>query len=754
MSSNTPPDLGKPNLLLAKSFENGWKGSYSLIGHTADVVNAVTTLVDILGERLILQFALNCTLEQLKAIVRLAAYLHDWGKANNHFQMMVRKQRHAVNEPQLIRHEALSVLLAIEYREWLDKGDGSFLTAVAAAGGHHLKFGGKGGKITSDLFELRPCGDAQLYLYTAPKYFKSMLRYGVKELGLPRMLPAKLSKLPSHWTATDFTQRRSEVEKIFGNWEPDISLVAVVKSLLIAGDAIGSASAQTSFNIHKWMREELQSTLTEADLQKVIDARRKNNDLRPFQVALGASKARVTMARAGCGTGKTLGAYNWAKTHAIGRKLFFCYPTTGTSTEGYLDYVQNEVEAVLLHSRAEVDLEIAKTGEEEDSGGELAIDENGKPFYAFENEAAQKLSSFKAWGPKVSVCTVDTVLGLMQCNRRPLYCFPAIAQAAFVFDEVHCYDDALFGALLKFLETVKAPVLLMSASFLPWQIKAIEAAVGESVEIILGPKDLEEQPRYHFQLADSPDWGHVEQELEGNGKVLWVCNQVNVAIEVYKEAKRRKLNAVLYHSRYRYIDRVTHHREVVDGFRADRPILAIATQVAEMSLDLSATLLVSQIADPAGLIQRLGRLNRVYCGHPLKAIFYTPKNRYPYAQSQLDNGQKMIEEFGGDVNQAQLATWLENSGDTGDPQTYTVLLDGKWRTYSAPLRDGGFTVTALLEEDLSKITTIKASELPKYVVPLNARKTTHWKRHPKKGYLIAPSNEWTYCPNIGAQEVK
>jgi CRISPR-associated endonuclease/helicase Cas3 len=753
MSSNTHPDLGKPNLLLAKSFENGWKGSYSLIGHTADVVNAVTTLVDILGERLISQFALNCTLEQLRAIVRLAAYLHDWGKANNHFQMMVRKQRHALNEPQMIRHEALSVLLAIKYREWLDKGDGSFLTAVAAAGGHHLKFGGKGGKITSDLFELRPCGDAQLYLYTAPKYFKSMFKYGVKELGLPRMLPAKLSKLPSHWTATDFTQRRSEVEKIFGNWEPDISLVAVVKSLLIAGDAIGSASAQTSFNIHKWMREELQSTLTEADLQKVIDARRKNNDLRPFQVALGASQARVTMARAGCGTGKTLGAYNWAKTHAIGRKLFFCYPTTGTSTEGFLDYVQNEVEAVLLHSRAEVDLEIAKTGEEEDSGGELAIDENGKPFYAFENEAAQKLSSFKAWGPKVSVCTVDTVLGLMQCNRRPLYCFPAIAQAAFVFDEVHCYDDALFGALLKFLETVKAPVLLMSASFVPWQVQAIEAAVGESVEIILGPKDLEEQPRYRFQLADSPDWEQVEQELEGNGKVLWVCNQVNVAIEVYKEAKRRKLNAVMYHSRYRYIDRVTHHREVVDGFRADRPILAIATQVAEMSLDLSATLLVSQIADPAGLIQRLGRLNRVYCGRSLKAIFYTPKNRYPYAQSQLDNGQKMIEEFGGDVNQAQLATWLENSGDTGDPQTYTVLLDGKWRTYSAPLRDGGFTVTALLEEDLPKIATVKASELPKYAVPLNAKKTKHWKRH-KKGYLIAPSNEWTYSSNVGAQELK
>ena len=60
------------------------------------------------------------------------------------------------------------------------------------------------------------------------------------------------------------------------------------------------------------------------------------------------------------------------------------------------------------------------------------------------------------------------------------------------------------------------------------------------------------------------------------------------------------------------------------------------TQVAEMSLDLSATLLVSQIADPAGLIQRLGRLNRRYCGHSLDALFYPDeKVGYPYKEKQL-----------------------------------------------------------------------------------------------------------------------
>jgi len=44
----------EPNLLLAKSYEKGsWKGSYSLVGHTSDVVNAVTALLENLGQGII-----------------------------------------------------------------------------------------------------------------------------------------------------------------------------------------------------------------------------------------------------------------------------------------------------------------------------------------------------------------------------------------------------------------------------------------------------------------------------------------------------------------------------------------------------------------------------------------------------------------------------------------------------------------------------------------------------------------------------
>ncbi len=742
-----------PNILLAKSFDSGhWKGSYGLVGHTADVVNAVTVLLENIGQGIINQFDLKCSWEGFRATARLSAYLHDWGKANDHFQMMVRGKRDIRENPQLIRHELASMLLAWEYREWLQQcPNADFLTALVAAGGHHLKLGWDSRKQSpnDELGEIRNgSGSDRLYLYTEPQYFRGMLKYGVKALDLPKQL--KLSVKPSReWTVNEIKSKRQLLLEDFIDWQvTDSSFVSVVKALIIAADTVGSALPNTDLKISDWIEKQVSVKLTESEVEQVVNQRLNGQEMRPFQVALGESQLRVTLARAGCGTGKTLGAYNWAKRYAVNRKLFFCYPTTGTSTEGFIDYVHDRVDSVLLHSRSDVDLaHLMSTGDEDDT--------------------ATKLESFKTWGTKVSVCTVDTVLGLLQCNRRPMYCFPAIAQAAFVFDEVHCYDNRLFGGLLRFLEVVKAPVLLMSASFLPWQLEAIQKAVGKSMEIIEGAKELELLPRYRFHLSDNPDWERVTQELEKTyalpngehicGKVLWVCNQVSTAITVYKDAKQRGLNAVLYHSRYRYQDRVDHHRAVIAAFKGNKPVIAIATQVAEMSLDLSATLLVSQIANPAGLIQRLGRLNRRYIGQSLDAIFYPdPKVRFPYSQEDLDSGRTMLETFTDEVSQAALAEWLERSPQQGKPDKETVLFNEikKWQAYPAPCREAGHTVTALLEQDKQIVDKLPAKVLPKYTIPLlSTKKVQKWERH-RKGYPIAPSREWAYSTELGAYLIK
>jgi CRISPR-associated endonuclease/helicase Cas3 len=246
---------------------------------------------------------------------------------------------------------------------------------------------------------------------------------------------------------------------------------------------------------------------------------------------------------------------------------------------------------------------------------------------------------------------------------------------------------------------------------------------------------------------------------------------------------------LFYHSRYRYEDRVDHHRAVISAFKPGAPltfwfkwfrtiqdleefelwwisflshliiglpVLAITTQVAEMSLDLSATLLITQIANPAALIQRIGRLNRKYCGRALDAIFYPERKEMvnkPYKQHELEAGKAMVELFQSQaVNQAQLATWLEGLNVQGKPKDQFVWLDGKWRTYPASLREAGYTVTALLEGD-PEWTNKKTGDLPRYTVPLPTKNVKGWKRH-KKGYPIAPINRWGYSSDLGAYELK
>ncbi|MGB7413466.1 MAG: CRISPR-associated endonuclease Cas3'', partial [Thermosynechococcaceae cyanobacterium] len=358
------PEL-KPDRLLAKSVEGKWKGSYSLVGHTADVVGTVTTLVDVLGDRILQQFNLDCSLKDLRETVRLTAYLHDWGKANDHFQGVVRQRmagaspkRNAMQTPQLVRHEILSLLLAWEFKDWLKHADGDFQIALVAAGGHHLKLGGKCGKQLDEIDDsvIRPCGDNALYTYLFHPDFKRLLRFGIKKLGCPAQLNF-CCKPEVKWPVKRIKDSLQDLLfEEFPKFNLDPVFTAVVKALLVCGDSIGSAAPSVRTSITAWITEEVNCTLDQEKTQAIIDARLAGHTLRPFQNNLADSSARVTLARAGCGTGKTLGAYAWAKFHADGRKLFFCYPTTGTSTEGFIDYVHGKADAALLHSRADVDL--------------------------------------------------------------------------------------------------------------------------------------------------------------------------------------------------------------------------------------------------------------------------------------------------------------------------------------------------------------------------------------------------------------
>lgn len=688
--------------------------SETLLGHSLMVGEAVRTVLDAVGESLVRSMtAVEARLFFLLSTI--GAWLHDIGKAGDFFQRMLYCAPGAMGTPHPIRHEVLGALLVTDktcpLQGWLaslDTGHGELFPWLLSwvIGGHHLRLHKPR---TGAARLVRLTGESTIVFQGAHPDMADLGRLLTQHASLVKA-PPKLSDIAFHLDLLEGGERELEQavlayvrhsEHLSSRLSPgERRVLALAKAVVVSADVAGSALAADGRPTHAWIQEALANTLAPDDLDRIIVSRLNSGSLRPFQLEIGASGAPVTLTVAGCGNGKTLAAYAWGKRHAQGRKLFFCYPTTGTATAGFEDYLhaQKDLERDLIHGRSQVDLERL-----------LGSNEGG----LLEN---QRLESIQAWTRQMVACTTDVVLGLVQNQRRPLFLFPAIAKGAFVFDEIHSYDARLFGALLRFLTAFPDnPALLMSASLPPKRLMALERALGKRLgQIIGGDPTLEGLPRYslHWRRTSEDCWPAVEEALARGEKVLWVCNTVSDACGVLDAATARSLpvRPILYHSRFRYRDRIERQAEVIAAFRSSGPCLVIATQVCEMSLDINAGLMVSALAPFHALIQRLGRLNRRALSlaapiiRPCLIYDFACAEGRPYSKQELQASRTLIEtNLGRPLSQADLAGLLAGCTNEDDLSGFSAWLDGGWESDRRPLRDGGAAINVLLGEDLEEI---------------------------------------------------
>ncbi|MBM4288591.1 MAG: CRISPR-associated helicase Cas3' [Deltaproteobacteria bacterium] len=716
----------KPQELLAKSPDNSQttaKPWESLPGHTRQVLNAAKKIIAAVENSHGFQKHRE-GFDLFQQLALMGAIFHDLGKATNIFQGMLRRERDYWNKIHPVRHEILSALI-IAYldnpiKDWaqevFNNNGRHFLWMVSwVAGGHHLK-------LHLDQPYLRKETDRLVRVQGTPREFifwgshpdvkeivEMVACFASSKIKVPELqdviipldedddLNAQNLTIMVEDYVDDSDQRSAQLSV-----EEKMAL-SLAKAVVIAADVAGSALTTEPTDPSGWIEAALQQTLSPEELDKVIKDKLGGISLRYFQKLVTESTAPVTLTIAGCGSGKTVAAYSWAKHRAVGKKLFFCYPTTGTASAGFEDYLlaQSTMERSLLHGRAQVDLERMLGTAEEDLW-----------------EENQRLESLKAWPQQVIACTVDTVLGIMQNQRLPLYSFPAIASGAFVFDEIHNYDAKLFGALLRFLKTFnEAPVLLMSASIPENRLKLLQETLGERLgDPITGDQELENLERYQLQWCQGPEdcWATVTQILQNRGKVLWVCNTVADAVAAYDHALSMDLpvSPVLYHSRFRYRDRVHLQEKAIKQFRQKGPALVVSTQVCEMSLDISADLMVTPLAPFPALIQRLGRLNRYPKENspPCLSLVYDfscPENR-PYRRQELVLAKQALSALvDKPLSQGHLAAALEKVQVSEEIKTHSAWLDGVqdkvWQSNQRPLREGDASVTVILRQDLPEI---------------------------------------------------
>lgn len=749
--------------LLAKSSgsPNDPKDRETLPRHIQDVVETARALVESIGDQSLQSLELRETydVKALLAAVARGAFLHDLGKANHQFQRMVRA---GSRQRQALRHEWISAWLPLQFGDmdqWIFAGceESVRWSALFSALGHHLKI-----EDGSSITDRSGSGDDKVVLLCDHLDFQSCLLVARNSMGLSN--PPKQQRLEIDLLNRPLGTLRSWLVDAQG-WheraDPDMRrFVALVKAMVIAADVAGSAVPKQGDDPARWTREVLRRVCTECDLNGIVQTKLAAHRPRDFQNEMAQSESQVTFVKAGCGSGKTVGAYLWAARYAAGRKLFVCYPTTGTATEGFRDYVipsEMDRQSALLHSRSEVDLEDLLETQENDV-----------------LERVTRMGALAAWDVPLVICTTDQVLGLVQNNRRALFAFPSIGNGAFVFDEIHQYDDRLFGALLRFLDTFRgAPTLLMTASLSESQLRAIETVLnrrGTKLRIIEGPTDLEQIERYELQgPLDEPPWETVEAALTQKGKVLWVANTVDRAVRFAQEAIKRGVQTVLpYHSRYRYGDRVKKHDAVVSAFKDDTagPVLAVTTQVCEVSLDLSAGLLVSDLAPVPAIIQRLGRLNRRVTpenpGKPCAAIILEPGRSLPYEKEDLDTARQWLKSLDeSSVSQRTLSLAFEKIAQALTvPPVESAWLDGGPFSKPAPLREADATIAVVRAEDEAACVDRNgrqiSREVMRYAIPMTvgpvANEIASWKR---LGFVfVAPEGRIVYSEEWGAQWAK
>lgn len=731
--------------LLAKGAEDPKSPPYeaTLIGHTERVLEAAEIFANVLAPDIEKLFGDHAVAALWRDALLRAAWLHDIGKANDHFQIMLRRK----GERQGVRHEALGLVVTYDLLvPWLSKcwdalPDWFPGAVLATVSGHHLKFPDR---------KNHPGMEVQ-FLGAHPDLAACLL-VGVRRFALPN--PPPLADLTYSLDAFDgIVSRISKIRRSLDTEElrEKKLFVACLKATLMCADTAGSAIPSEK-SLGAWLRERLAVVLSREGLEDVVRQRLRGQLPRPFQEEVRTSRAGTVLLTAGCGSGKTAAAYLWAAERAQGRRLFVCYPTTSTASEGFVGYLQDpDFEAVLSHSRSRVDYRL--------------LENMPEPTKSERELRSLKMEAVETWPIPAAVCTAHTVLGLLQNVRRGLYAWPAIVRAAFVFDEIHAYSPKLFQHLLRFLEVFQsAPVLLMTATLPLERRRALEAACSgrEGFVEVKGPIERESSMRYTLERSEEEGaWAMSRGVLANGGKVLWVCNTVAKAIVTAQRGLEEGLPVEPYHSRYRYRDRLARQRCVVDGFRPDGPgMLAVTTQVAEVSLDLSADLLVTELAPVPSLIQRLGRLNRSE-DEPSRtkpALFLRPENALPYKKKKeeepywaridawMDDVAVGVPRSQSDLAAAFLRLPEEEDGDVTDDFCCHWLAD-PWRSEAdkEPLMEPGYTIDMVREEDQNE------KSLAEVTIPMPFPKGRDWEKWAHRGrYLIAPAGTINYDPIWGA----
>ena len=448
------------------------------------------------------------------------------------------------------------------------------------------------------------------------------------------------------------------------NWEPVKSTFSYFFAILQTCDDYASAQFSKFIESYNGNEEVFDSVLENANEYLPILT---IND--PMETVLGdkvpyefqkylLNPSKFVTLFAPCGRGKTEAALLWAINtfkELKRSKIIFAMPTQTTSNSMYdrLKMIFGEGNVGLYHGRSFIKLrdELMKEKEKE-------FDEE-KDVEEIRSETFKGNIFFKP----ITITTVDHLIySFVKGFSQADFALGNLQNAVIIFDEVHYYERLTLEHLLtlfNLLRKMDIPHLLMSGTLPDFMLNELSdyRHIVDEEGLAFEPFKIE---LCNYTLFESTVVDEIIENYKRGLTQFVILNTVEQAKKYYLRLKEKvgdQANIMLYHSQFTYNDRIKKENEIYQRIN-QKPFILVATQVIEISLDISCDVMYSELAPPDALGQRAGRLNRKgkkwgnEIEHKLK--IYLPENNLPYDESLMNKSQAVVENYQKPMNYREI----------------------------------------------------------------------------------------------------